>query len=311
MSDIKIGNAPCSWGTLEFEGLDANPIGYEQMLDELVETGYTATELGDWGFMPTEPAALQQEIKKRDLAMLGAYVQVAFKYPEAHAPGLQEVLKIARLLAASTPGGKPYIILADDNAADPVRSQYAGRATSAIGLNAAGWKIFAQGVQEIARAVREETGLPAIFHHHSAGYVETPAEIHALLENTDPALVNLVFDAGHYVFGCGPNAPGSDGKVVPALEHLSSRIAYVHFKDCHPEIAARARCDNWDYLTALKNGVFCELGQGCVDFPGVLGWLKQQNYRGWVLVEQDVLPGMGSPKESARRNREYLRSIGL
>jgi inosose dehydratase len=29
------------------------------------------------------------------------------------------------------------------------------------------------------------------------------------------------------------------------------------------------------------------------------------------VVEQDVLPGMGRPKESARRNREYLTGIGL
>jgi inosose dehydratase len=32
---------------------------------------------------------------------------------------------------------------------------------------------------------------------------------------------------------------------------------------------------------------------------------------GWIVVEQDVLPGMGTPKESAQRNREYLKSIGL
>ena len=54
-SKIMIGNAPCSWGTLEFEGLDAQPLTYARMLDELAETGYTGTELGDWGFMPTEP----------------------------------------------------------------------------------------------------------------------------------------------------------------------------------------------------------------------------------------------------------------
>ena len=81
MVHIQVGNAPCSWGTLEFEGLDANPIGYKQMLDELVETGYTATELGDWGFMPTEPEALRKEIESRNLVMLGAYIHVAFKYP--------------------------------------------------------------------------------------------------------------------------------------------------------------------------------------------------------------------------------------
>jgi inosose dehydratase len=243
--------------------------------------------------------------------MLGAYVQVAFKKPEAHGPGREEVLKVARLLATSSPGHKPYIILADDNAADPIRARYAGRAIPVIGLSPDEWRVFARGVQDIAMAVRQETGLPTLFHHHCAGYVETPAEIDRFLENTDPALVNLVFDTGHYVFGSGPDGPGSDGNLVPVLEHLGERISYVHFKDCHPEIARRSRQENWEYLTSLRHGVFCELGKGCVDFKGVVDWLKQRNYSGWVLVEQDVLPGMGMPKESAQRNRDYLRSLGL
>ena len=41
----------------------------------------------------------------------------------------------------------------------------------------------------------------------------------------------------------------------------------------------------------------------------MLRWLRDARYSGYTLVEQDVLPGMGSPKESARRNREYLRTI--
>ena len=311
MNNIQVGNAPCSWGTLEFEGLDVNPIGYKQMLDELVETGYTATELGDWGFMPTEPSALQMEIEKRNLAMLGAYVQVAFKYPEAHAPGKQEVLKIARLLRDSTPKGNPYLILADNNAEEPIRRRYAGRATQDIALSSDEFKVFVGGVREIATAVRGETGLPVLFHHHCAGYVETPAEIDRLLDNTDPGLINLVFDTGHFVFGSGPNSPYSGGQIVPALEHYAERISYVHFKDCDPRIAARSRAEKWDYIKSLYDGVFCELGKGCVDFPGIAGWLNKRGYTGWVLVEQDVLPGMGTPKESAQRNRDYLKSIGL
>jgi inosose dehydratase len=59
----------------------------------------------------------------------------------------------------------------------------------------------------------------------------------------------------------------------------------------------------------LRQGIFCELGRGCVDFVKVMRWLKQQLYSGYVLVEQDILPGMGAPKDSASRNREYLRSI--
>jgi inosose dehydratase len=311
MGIIQVGNAPCSWGALEFEGLETNPIGYVQMLDELVATGYTATELGDWGFMPTDPGVLQKEIESRFLVMLGAYIHVAFKYPASQASRRAEVLKTARLLAASSPNFKPYMILADDNAADPVRAAYAGRATPEIGLSTSEWRIFSHGVEEMAKIVREETGLPSLFHHHCAGYVETPAEIDRFLENTDSKLVNLVFDTGHYVFGAGADGLGADGNLRPVLDRYGERILYVHFKDCDPGVAGKARKEGWQYLKSLGQGVFCELGNGQVDFKGVISWLKEHNYSGWVLVEQDLLPGMGTPKESAQRNRDYLRSIGL
>jgi inosose dehydratase len=53
------------------------------------------------------------------------------------------------------------------------------------------------------------------------------------------------------------------------------------------------------YFTALRNGVFCELGKGCVDFLALLRHLGERNYDGYVLVEQNMLPGIGAPKESA------------
>ena len=98
--------------------------------------------------------------------------------------------------------------------------------------------------------------------------------------------------------------------VIAALNRFRERVWYIHLKDCQPEVARRARQEQWDYFTALKHGVFCELGRGCVDFRAVLRWMEEQGYSGYALVEQDVLPGMGKPKESARRNREYIRSLG-
>jgi len=76
-------------------------------------------------------------------------------------------------------------------------------------------------------------------------------------------------------------------------------------------VLKRSAAGNWDYFEAVRQGVFCELGQGCVDFPEVTQWLRQHQYNGYITVEQDVLPGMGSPKESAGRNRDYLLSIGI
>ena len=307
MSTIQIANAPCSWGALEFEGMQGEQIAYGQMLDELRATGYTGTELGDWGFMPTDPAALAGELQRRGLAMVGAFVPVALRNPAAHAPGAAAAVKVARLLqAVSRP--PPTLVLADDNGTDPLRTQNAGRVTPEMGLSADEWRIFAAGAEHVARAVRDATGLPVGFHHHCAGYVETPDEIARLLDLTDPALLGLVFDTGHYLYGTGQN----DGEAVLAgLERFGDRVRHVHFKDCAPAVASRARAEGWDYFVAVRHGVFCELGQGAVPFAAVRDWLARHAYHGWIVVEQDVLPGLGTPRDSAQRNRDYLRTIGL
>lgn len=304
---LKIANAPCSWGTLEFEGLGGESVGYARMLDELKETGYAGTELGDWGYMPTDPQALRAEIEGRGLTLLGAFVPVALADEAAHAEGQERALRVARLLAAATEGRhRPFLVLADDNGSVPARTQQAGRITPDLGLGEAGWRTFARGADAVARRVHDETGLRTVFHHHCAGYVETPDEIERLLERTDPDTLGLVFDTGHLAYGAGSSAA-----VLEAMDRFAERIWYVHFKDCDPEVARRAREEGWDYFTALRHGVFCELGEGGVDFEAVTDRLRQRGYDGWIVVEQDVLPGMGKPKESAARNRAYLRGLGL
>ena len=142
MSAIKIANAPCSWGTLEFEGMSGKRITCEQMLDELRETGYSGTELGDWGFMPTEPRSLEAEMSQRGLKMVGAFVPVQLRREEAHAAGEAEALKIARLLADVHAGQRPFIVLADANGTDPVRTRNAGRVTPEMGLSDPGMGDF-------------------------------------------------------------------------------------------------------------------------------------------------------------------------
>lgn len=305
MDKLSVGNAPCSWGSLEFADLAGKKSGYQQVLDEMAETGYTGTELGDWGFMPTDPAVLKKELDQRKLVILSAFVPVELRNPAAHEKGAAEAVKTARLLAQASIQPKPYLVLADNNCSVAVRTKNAGRIRPEMGLNEAEWRVFAQGAAAVARAVLEQTGLRTVFHHHCGGYVETPDEMARLLDLTPPELINLVFDTGHYAYGAG------SCDVLAGLTRFEGRIQFMHFKDCEPNVVKSARLKEWDYFEAVKHGVFCELGQGCVNFQGVLAWLKQQKYQGYIVVEQDVLPGMGTPKESARRNREYLQSIGV
>ena len=296
---MKIANAPCSWGVLEFE-LNGEAPDYTQVLDEMHAIGYTGTELGDWGFMPTHAGQLRDELAKRQLTLLGAFVAVALADEETHAAGEATALQHARLLA-DVSGDTPFIVLSDDIATTERRTRYAGRIRPEHGLTPAQWDIFVQGTHRIARAVRNETGLRTVFHPHCAGYVETGSEIDTLMERTDPNLIGLCFDTGHYRFG--------GGDPLKAFTRHADRIWHVHFKDCHPDIAARSRSEEWDYFTSVGNGVFCELGNGDIDFPAFLTELRNRHYEGWIVVEQDVLPGMGSPYGSAKRNLRYLNSI--
>ena len=298
---IHIGNAPCSWGVLEFD-IEGKAAGCAQVLDEIQQSGYSGTELGDWGFMPTDPTQLRAELDARHLILLSAFVPVLLKNPAAHADGIQNAVRTARLLAG-VQGQAPFIVLADDNGKDPVRTRCAGRVTPEMGLSEAEWQTAAAGANAVAKAVYEETGLRTVFHHHCAGYIETPAEVDQLLARTDPKLVGLVLDTGHYRFGGGDPLDG--------LRRHAERIWHVHFKDCQPEVAARSRELGWDYFESVRNGVFCELGKGEVDFAAIKTELDRMNYSGWIVVEQDVLPGMGVPLASATRNREFLHSIGL
>lgn len=299
MPEIRVGNAPCSWGVLEFEA-GTRAAGPDRVLDEIAATGYDGTELGDWGFLPTTPGELRAALERRSLAMIGAFVNVALSRPEAHAAGEAAALRTARLLCAAS-ADAPVIVLADDPAVVPLRTHRAGRIRQEDGLDDEGWSTVARGVDRIARAVRSATGLRTVFHHHCATWVETPDEIAALLARTDPHLVGLCLDTGHVAYG--------GGDPVATLERFGHRVWHVHFKDCEPDVSRRARAEGWRYQDALRSGLFCELGRGSVDFASVLAALAARNYDGWIVVEQDVLPSLGTPADSARRNREYLRAI--
>jgi inosose dehydratase len=301
VSNLLVANAPCSWGALEFDWAGPAP-SFARVLDEMAMTGYAGTELGDWGFLPTAPDPLSTELRRRSLALVGAFVPVQLTTGASHQAGVEAALRVAGLIS-SVEGRSPFIVLSDDTARNPERTRLAGRIGPEHGLDEQGWETLARGANGIARRVADETGLRTAFHHHCATFVETPAEIDELMRRTDPALVGLCLDTGHATFG--------GGDPVAIASRWRDRIWHVHLKDCDPAIRARAAAEGWDYQQSVKAGVFCELGRGSVDFRTVLTRLRETGYDGWLVVEQDVLPSMGTPAESAARNREYLRSLGL
>jgi inosose dehydratase len=302
----RIANAPCSWGVIGGHG---PAIDADRMLDELVAAGYHGTELGDYGFMPTDPVRLREALHRRGLTLLGGFVAVELRRPGVVAEAGDEVLRVARLMAAAAgPARAPLLILADASGRDPMRALHAGRISPSQALPAAELRRFARQAEEVARLVAAETGLATAFHPHAGGWIETPDEVDALLALTAPDLVGLVFDTAHHVYGCG--VPDDGALAAAGVERFWGRIRTVHLKDCDPEVAATARAEAWGYDRAVRAGLFAELGQGSIDFGAVLRMLERHGYDDWLTVEQDVFPDMGTPLDSARRSRAYLAALG-
>jgi len=301
MAKYTIGNAPCSWGTIENTEGDTG-IDYTQMLNELSQAGFTATELGDWGFMPTDPTQLREALSSRSLALTGSWVTVRLFEEAAHEAGVEQAVKVAKLLA-EVGGPNCTINIGDDHSTVHERHYNTGRIKTEHALSDEGWQIYIKGAHRVAKAVREATGLRSALHPHGSTYVETPAEIDKFLSLSDPELIGIVFDTGHYMLGGGNPAEG--------IRNYADRIWLMHFKDFNPTVVQDAIKNNWNYQDMIGAGVFSDLGTGKVDFTEVLKALNDINYTGPIIVEQDVLPGMGSPLDNAKRNRQYLATIGL
>ncbi len=299
----RLGNAPVSWGVY-VAGPDNPPFG--GILDDIAAAGYSATELGPYGYLPTEPEALGEELASRGLSLASSFVPVALEDPGARRGAVETCLEVGRLLAAH---GVGELIIADDE--DPVRMRIAGRVPpdGSAGWDDAAWHAAAATLDAVARELRAELGMSVVVHHHAGTFIETPGEIERLLAATDPDLVGLLVDTGHVVYG--------GGDPCRILDLHGERVRYVHLKDASAIELERVRSSDIAMPEAWRRGVFCPLGDGVVDFAGVAERLRTRKYDGWMIVEQDVVPRddgrlVPDSQASARKSREFVRqSFGV
>ncbi len=288
-----------------YEANRPNP-PFGDVLDGIARAGYAGTELGPYGYLPTSARELDHELRSRGLTLGSSFVPLPLEDASRRAASVRAALDVARLLASQR---VRELIVADDE--DPVRTAQAGRvpADGRAGFDDKQWREAVTTLNAVARALRDELSMTVVVHHHAGTFVETPQEIDRLLAETDPEIVGLLLDTGHAVYG------GADP--VEVLRRHGDRVRYVHLKDVRADELARVRTTDIGMSEAWKRGVFCPLGEGVVDFPGVVESLRARDYDGWLIVEQDVVPDERGrlepePFASARRSRAYLReNVGL
>ncbi|MEL7150384.1 MAG: TIM barrel protein [Pseudomonadota bacterium] len=293
---IRIGNAPCSWG-VEFAEDARNPT-WQTVLKENAEAGYTGIELGPVGFMPEDPAVLADALAEHQLELIGGVVFRAFHDPDAWDDVLDGTVRTCKALVAH---GAEHLVLIDS--ISPRRAPTAGRADEAEQMDAAEWGAYRDRIKEAAK-IGVDHGLTVGIHAHAAGFMDFEPELERLLNEVDEDILKICFDTGHHSYA------GFDP--VAFMETYISRISYMHFKDIDPKVKADVVANRTDFYTACGQGIFCNLGDGDVDFPRVRQILLDNGFEGWCTVEQDCDPTLDvNPIDDAKANRTYLQSIGF
>jgi inosose dehydratase len=298
---LGVASAPISWGIMEHIAYPAE-YPYGRVLDEIAAAGYAGTELGPYGFLPTEPATLRRELAQRALTLCSAFVDIELGNASAHKEGLDYVVRSARLISAA---GARLLILSDK--ITPDRNATAGRRGDAnrLSWSEAEWGAAVSAIKEVI-AQSKTLGLRVAFHHHAGSHVETPEEIDRLFSSFPSDQLGLCLDTGHYVY-CG-------GDTLSFLEKQVSRVWCVHLKDVYDGKAMEARRAKMNFHAAVRHGIFAPLGKGNIDFSRVVSLLKKGNFDGWLVVEADVLPGgvgADAPLPNAVAGREYLHGMGI
>jgi inosose dehydratase len=295
---FQFASAPDSWGVLDYPGPSWEQ-SYEKMLDEMVEAGYTGSELGPYGFFPTDAKILQPQLEKRKLKLLASFVPVKMTDPAASKAAMERIRKVGHLLAALK---APFLVMADDQSNE--RNAFSGRTydKGCPTLSAEQWKHVGKIVAD-AEKVANEFGLDLVFHPHVATYVETPEECERFFDATSHTNVGLCLDTGHCVYGHGDS--------VKEAEKYKNKLRFVHIKDCNVKVLEEARRNKWTFEEAIEHKVFTIIGKGDIDFPAFFRTLVKNNYSGWMVVEQDVKFGATPipPAESIAASLKYLRGV--
>ncbi|NJP95725.1 TIM barrel protein [Nonomuraea sp. FMUSA5-5] len=293
----KVANAPVSFGVFELSD-GPPPLTPDEMVRALAEAGYEGIDSGPIGYLGTG-SELRERLSGAGLLLCGGWVDLPFHDADAYDRALPTLTAALDVFAAAPAGDLPP---RPTIACPGTPERFARPGGTAPGLPAAEWPAFAARIQDATERCRARGFEPA-FHHHLGTHVETPEDVERLLELTD---VQLCLDTGHLLL--------AGGDPVAALRAWSERVGHVHIKDGDTAVLARALDDGVDLRELMGRGGFAPLGEGELDLPAVVRTLDEIGYAGWIVIEQDTLPGRRSVAQNIAdqaANRRKLKDLGL
>jgi inosose dehydratase len=288
-SRLRLGSCPDSWGVWFAD--DPRQTPWHRFLDELAEAGYRWLELGPYGYLPTDPARLRDEVDRRGLRVSGQAVFGGLHNPDKWDQDLAAARQVAELVVAM--GGTHVVLLPDDVG------------PNAPELDADRWRTLVDATSQLGRILKEEYGLQAVFHPHADSLVGTQPQVERFLRDTDPASVNLCLDTGHIAYYRGDN--------VELVRGWPDRIGYLHLKQADPAVLDQVEAEGLGFAEAVRRGVMCEPPQGEPDMEALLDAVDERlDGELYAIVEQDLYPcDPDDPLPIAVRTYKYLRQLGI
>jgi inosose dehydratase len=287
---VKIGINPISWTNDDLPRLGGEtPL--EVALSEGKAIGYQGFELGNK--FPRESNALRAVLAKHGLELVSGWysAQLARRSVEEEIAAVGPHLK---LLADNGAKVMVYGEVADSIQGTPVplykRPQF---------VTDAQWQTYADKVTRFAKHTLAH-GVRLAYHHHMGAYVQTAPDVDRFMSLAGDE-VGLLFDTGHMTF--------ASGDAVAMLAKHVKRVCHVHCKDVRPMVLAQANNRHWSFLEAVINGVFTVPGDGAVDFESVIGLLRDNAYRGWLVVEAEQDPVVAPAYAYAEKGYKHLRAL--
>jgi inosose dehydratase len=290
---LRLGTAPDSWG-IWFPD-DPKQVPWQRFLDEAQQAGYDAIELGPYGYLPTDPVALADELERRSIRLSGGFVGGRLESADCWSQVEASLEPLCSLVKAL---GGDYLGIIDAQYSDPHTAEIIAEAE----LTDEAWGRLVDSTYRIAEFA-QRFGLTTLLHPHADTPVEYEAQIERFLELTDPAVVGLQFDVGHHAY--------RGGDPIDFLRRHHDRIKVIHLKSVDPEVSAKVNAGHIPWSEAVAMGIFTEPAKGIVDFRALKQALDEIRFEGWGIVEQDMYPAPpDKPLPIAERSYVYLRSLG-
>ncbi|WP_330175764.1 sugar phosphate isomerase/epimerase [Streptomyces sp. NBC_01498] len=292
---IRVGSAPDSWGVWFPD--DPRQVPWRRFLDEVALAGYEWIELGPYGYLPTDPARLAEETAARGLKVSAGTVFTGLH----HGPAVWDSTwaHVADIAALTRAMGADHLVVIPSF----WRDDKTGQVLEDRELTAAQWRDLTTQTERLGREVRDRFGLTIVVHPHADTHIDDEDNVSRFLDATDPALVSLCLDTGHYAY-CG-------GDSVRLIETYGERIGYLHLKQVDPEILAEVVAGGIPFGPAVGRGVMCEPPGGVPALEPVLKAARKLDVDLFAIVEQDMYPcPPDKPYPIAERTRRFLRSCG-